>query len=666
MIQERHKMKKLLVGVLSLLLVLNVFSATNKTDLEINGLKGKVKEWIQINYDIKNKVDGDVKKPASKYINKYDNKGNLVEWALYYKDGPLTWKAILKYDDKGNKFEEARYNGKGLLYCKNIPKYDVRGNLIEWAWYYEDGSSSGKYIYKYDDTGNLVEWADYAKSGDLRRKYIYKYDDKGNAIEKAMYNENGALWKKTVSKYDNKGDQVEEAIYNEKDFLIGKKSISKFDDNGNKIEDVTYDKKGILKHVTISSFTYYSADERSTGADNKPEPDVKQTIQQERFNRFISDICAKVPDFMLINASDSFNEWLKQSDGFSDRSLQDGLNNATGKFDVDAAVKIINAYKSQKQQRMEAQQIQANKDTAPAEKMSQIQERLICFASFIAVGIFVIALFLLRKYASKIPAKDKIIRFYSIPDILFYIYLILILGKELIKHGFSALSLEGAILALAGCLASFVAFFAFFIPYNFIFRKATTTRFIVGMFYGGLAGLLLSSNLYCASADNSVAILYLAYIIAISVFLIALGFLFIKYASKIPAKVNEQINNNMKGRMSMNEKSRGHQHVGAPVFREIKIIIASLVLGCFIFIIGIYFELPICGSYKTEKTVSRRFNAETTINQKTFIKDNNKITLIILLPYILILGFRISKYLYKTVNVNPETIPVNPSPDRKD
>ena len=57
-------MKKSLIFILSFLLVANVFSAPKKTGWEKDGLKGKVKEMIVIDYDV---MDGkDVKEITEK------------------------------------------------------------------------------------------------------------------------------------------------------------------------------------------------------------------------------------------------------------------------------------------------------------------------------------------------------------------------------------------------------------------------------------------------------------------------------------------------------------------------------------------------------------------------------------------------------------------------
>lgn len=78
-------MKIILVCVLSFLLVSNLFSADKKTGWEKDGLKGKVKEWVKSDYDIKSGEDA--KEITEKSISRYDEKGNKIE--------------AKRYDDKG-------------------------------------------------------------------------------------------------------------------------------------------------------------------------------------------------------------------------------------------------------------------------------------------------------------------------------------------------------------------------------------------------------------------------------------------------------------------------------------------------------------------------------------------------------------------------------------
>ena len=127
-------MKKLLFCVISLALVTNLFSATKKTGWEQNGLKGKVKECIKIDYAVKNKSGNDVKEAAGKTICLYDDRGRLIEQTEYNATGALTDKSIYKYryDDNGNPVECVFYNADEILTGKSIfnPKICIRNRKI--------------------------------------------------------------------------------------------------------------------------------------------------------------------------------------------------------------------------------------------------------------------------------------------------------------------------------------------------------------------------------------------------------------------------------------------------------------------------------------------------------------------------------------------------------
>ena len=225
LIYESQKMKKLLVGVLFLMLVSSVFSATKKTGWEEDGLKGKVKEKITVDYEVKKNKLGEVRKNKS---------GEDVK--------KVTRKYIPKYDDNGNKIEEAWHVAKenfiGSADCK------ANGDFIE------------KEIYKYDNKGNMIESTSCTAKGDLVIKYTSKYDDKGNKIEETWYKEKGVVSKAT-SKYDDKGNQIEKAFYTPQSELIIKSIPTKYDDKGNKIEEATYNDKGTLEKITTTTYTYY-------------------------------------------------------------------------------------------------------------------------------------------------------------------------------------------------------------------------------------------------------------------------------------------------------------------------------------------------------------------------------------------------------------------------
>ncbi|MEI6425429.1 MAG: hypothetical protein WCP55_24675 [Lentisphaerota bacterium] len=208
-------MKKSLVCVLSLFMVANAFSETEKTGWEQDGLKGKVKERTVIQYTVTNNSGEDVKKIKSKSIYRYDDKGNRVELIQNDSDGitspdvheekgdnvqkgePPTCvadetlkskkgksrKYVIKYDNMGNKETENYVNGELKLKAK------VRQN------------AGNEMFYAAYSVIKLVEETNYNANGDLTEKSIYKYDDKGNEIEYSVYDGKEKLIRITETSY---------------------------------------------------------------------------------------------------------------------------------------------------------------------------------------------------------------------------------------------------------------------------------------------------------------------------------------------------------------------------------------------------------------------------------------------------------------------------------
>lgn len=90
--------------------------------------------------------------------NKYDDKGNIVEYKKYI-DGALQCVIVFTYDAEDKKVKEAVYKPDGTLSHTSTYKYDMRGKIIENINFNSDGAIDCKHIYtnKYDVVGNLIE-----------------------------------------------------------------------------------------------------------------------------------------------------------------------------------------------------------------------------------------------------------------------------------------------------------------------------------------------------------------------------------------------------------------------------------------------------------------------------------------------------------------------------
>ncbi|GJQ07770.1 hypothetical protein CAPN010_19280 [Capnocytophaga cynodegmi] len=260
-----------------------------KTDLEQDGLKGRVKRVIGYkieNYDPKSNLP-----QKNCYEKVYNPQGRKIEKIFYEEDGSISSKETWKYDEQGNLLENNsdyykgvhsfyyttyKYNEKGKLIeeiwnsnsssTKSIWKYNEKEELIEYIRYEDETvSRKEKHIYKevgergnlvktiwceykfgetfnveryYNEHEKLIEEIHYEENGTISSKETWKYNDKGNKIENIWYNKNGKIVKKT-SKYDDKGNLIEETYYDR----FGKEFL-KYNDKGNLIEEIKYNRNG--------------------------------------------------------------------------------------------------------------------------------------------------------------------------------------------------------------------------------------------------------------------------------------------------------------------------------------------------------------------------------------------------------------------------------------
>ncbi len=149
---------------------------------------GNTDKFKKINYNTIINLD---KTLTNKY--KYDDKGNLIEWGIYYLN-KLKDLFNYKYDSIGNLIEENTYTSNDILQRKRIFNYDNSANLIEEDWY--TGSSNTitlKILYKYDDNGNEIEQTYYSSNGKISKCiFMYEFDNTGNWIKQTQYLDNVA------------------------------------------------------------------------------------------------------------------------------------------------------------------------------------------------------------------------------------------------------------------------------------------------------------------------------------------------------------------------------------------------------------------------------------------------------------------------------------------
>lgn len=231
-----YKNKLHFIGIILLFSVLTSCSKKeSKNDLEIAGLKGKVKSITIIE-----SLSSDNEMYIGE-IHKYDLLGYEVEKEEFYNG-----EHNVKYtrDNNNNIIEEKGYgvNAEGFIddwMIKN--KFNHENKLIE-STHLSDNKIGAIYEFKYDDNGNLIsEHRTYPKDYANEDITSYKYDENNNIIEMvtktSVLKDSYSSYRKLVFKYDNKNNKIYESKADEN----GKTGISiefKYDNNNNIIEEV--------------------------------------------------------------------------------------------------------------------------------------------------------------------------------------------------------------------------------------------------------------------------------------------------------------------------------------------------------------------------------------------------------------------------------------------
>ena len=184
---------------------------------------------------------------------KYDDKDNLIEYALFDVEGkPATnsfkyHKYTQKFNERNQCIETCYYNAKGELtpfgtanYCIERDEYNERGLKVKVSYFDKDnkpavyqGSQEGSYsslTSEYDNFGRVVRQFFFDKNGNPTDPKVMvpegavEYDKWGNRVYLASLDGKGKLiknpqtgWSVMRCEYDNRNNQLWIAYYNEND-----------------------------------------------------------------------------------------------------------------------------------------------------------------------------------------------------------------------------------------------------------------------------------------------------------------------------------------------------------------------------------------------------------------------------------------------------------------
>ena len=205
--------------IFSLFLILFLSSYKRPTAVNSwakNELKGKVKSLTQIKCSLDTGLSN--KKNILEYFQeKYNEKGQIIEWKKFNPDSSLDFKQIYFYNELGQEFEAKQYGANDSLLYRWDSKFDKKGNRIEYIAYTYQGKLIGRKTSKFNRRGKEIVWKlhnndVFSNVGIYSKK---RYNIKGQMTSSKSYEAHGRLYFSKHLKYDHNGNLIEErVVYN--------------------------------------------------------------------------------------------------------------------------------------------------------------------------------------------------------------------------------------------------------------------------------------------------------------------------------------------------------------------------------------------------------------------------------------------------------------------
>jgi len=176
-----------------------------------------------------------------------DDRGKIVKAFKHYLDGSADT-IINKYNDKGNLVEKVTIDSDEGIEAKEIMVYD--GDRLVNHKIFEYDELETEFSYVYDNSGNITSQSKWAPDEELSR-YDNFFDDKGNLIKSLKYNNEEQLTERYVYQYNDEGKTVKI----EEETSIGKTITAiEYDGKGNAIKQTVMDENENINNQVIHEY----------------------------------------------------------------------------------------------------------------------------------------------------------------------------------------------------------------------------------------------------------------------------------------------------------------------------------------------------------------------------------------------------------------------------
>lgn len=243
-------MKSLLTGML--LFCISAVAYSQKTDVEDDKLKGKVKSVTLTRFS---QDPGEERRFGTKSFISYNEKGFMLEYSNFEKEsGPKNDIIISSYDQRGIKISDSSFSAGSVYDGKSTYKCDKFGNRIEWLEYNTKDSVILRHKFKYNSKNQMVKHLIY-NPNELVGAVEYILDAKGYVLSRISSKNDGKVEYQYSYVYDNKGNAISERYKNpemKREYLIK----MTYDKIGNTVLEEEFDEKGVLNEKRLISYKY--------------------------------------------------------------------------------------------------------------------------------------------------------------------------------------------------------------------------------------------------------------------------------------------------------------------------------------------------------------------------------------------------------------------------
>lgn len=251
---------KNLILLLTTAMSLMTFAQNDKTDVEEEFLKGKVKSLRHISYSVKDYF-GTTKKDSiiegENYLYLFNPNGYFIESITYNPDNTIYYKNTHTHNNKNKYIEGIQVDEKGELTAKIIPVHNKKEQMTELNTYNKDGELLNKTTFEYDKDGNRTKETYYYANGAIYNQKDFTHNKKGEEIKVKQHNYDEEFISEAIHHFDNEGNKTRyDFYYYDLDKNLLGKGIFKYNDKEDYVEVNTFDEKNKPTGTTYYFYEY--------------------------------------------------------------------------------------------------------------------------------------------------------------------------------------------------------------------------------------------------------------------------------------------------------------------------------------------------------------------------------------------------------------------------